>query len=781
VAVFTVKNNQLKEIVLALEKLNWPPDQAVEATFFGIVQGVGFRPFLYRIAHEYHYKGWVKNIGFGVKLHLEEQGKKTYPQFFQTLLEKLPPLAAIKKIEISLAPLENCSKFTIKASQQEESFVFISPDISVCDPCLQEMYDPRNRRYRYPFINCTDCGPRYTIVQQLPYDRPQTTMSEFTLCPACQQEYENPLDRRYHAQPIACPQCGPQIRLLEAQTRTQLQGGIRKAAQLIKEGFIVAVKGLGGFHLVADPFNHQAVQRLRKIKKRDKKPFALMARSLEVIEKFAYLTAAEKQWLVSPRRPIVLLRKKQDIPGIAPFLKEMGFMLPYTPLHYLLLDEIELVIATSSNQKDAPIMKDDHQIDDLCDFILTHNRPIQMRADDSVLKVVNEKPLFLRRARGFVPYPQPVPQFLDIPAEIIALGGELKDTISLYKQGYVVTSQFLGDLDDYENLCYFEETLLHLQKLFTVKPQLLITDLHPHFRTTSYAQKQKTPHLQIQHHFAHSLAPLLEHGYLSQKKVLGVSWDGFGLGADNHAWGGEFLLLNYSSFTRLAHFREAPLPGGDLAARQPWRMALSYLYTYFGSSFSPIEALEKIPTQKKNLLIQMIQQKLNSPPTSSCGRLFDAVAFLAQVAPSEIEFEAEAPMRLEALAEEKITTSTYPYLIEKKQFPWIINFFPLFEHLLSDIKQRKNIEFIATKFHNTLVELIGKVAEAARNQFKVDTVVLSGGVFLNSFLLRRVEILLQEKGFQVLRPQLYSPNDESLSLGQIAYALNYLRRNKDKK
>lgn len=775
---FTVKNKQLTEIKSFFKKIDFPQDKAVEAIFFGIVQGVGFRPFLYRLAHEYQFKGWVKNIGFGVKLHLEPRGKASYSQFFITLLERLPPLAQIKKIEISPVPLENCSEFSIQSSQQGESFVFISPDISVCDPCLREMNDPHNRRYQYPFINCTDCGPRYTIVKYLPYDRPQTTMSEFPMCPECREEYENPLNRRYHAQPIACPKCGPQIKLIESKTRNLLEGGIKRTAQLIKDGFIVAVKGLGGFHLVANPFNYQAVQRLRKIKKRNKKPFALMARSLQVIEKFAYLSPAEKHWLLSPRRPIVLLRKKQDIPGIAPYLKEMGFMLPYTPLHYLLLDEIELIIATSSNQKDAPIMKDEDHIDDLCDFILTHNRPIHMRADDSVLKVVNDQPLFLRRARGFVPYPQSVPKLLEIPTEIIALGGELKDTISIYKQGFVITSQFLGDLDDYQNLCYFEETLAHLQQLFSINPQLLVTDLHPHFHTTRYAQRRKIPHLQVQHHFAHSLAPLLEHGYYNSKNVLGISWDGFGLGIDGHAWGGEFLLLNYSSFTRLAHFQEVPLPGGDLAARQPWRMALSYLYTYFGKSFPQTDALEVIPHQKKSLLLQMIDRKLNSPPTSSCGRLFDAVAFLSQVAPPEIEFEAEAPLRLEALAEEKITTSIYPYEIDKKNLPWIINFKPLLEDLLRDIKQGKEVELIATKFHNTLIDLIGKMTEASRQQFKVDTVALSGGVFLNSFLLRGVENLLREKGFHIFRSCLFSPNDESLSLGQIAYALNHLRFNK---
>jgi hydrogenase maturation protein HypF len=776
VVVFTVRDNHPTNLSSFLKKANLLKKQAIEATFFGIVQGVGFRPFLYRLAHQYQYKGWVKNIGFGVKLHLETLNPSSHHHFFKNLLENLPPLAQIERIEFSAAHLENCSEFSIHPSQGGESFVFISPDISVCPNCLQEMYDSQDRRYQYPFINCTDCGPRYTIVKQLPYDRPQTTMSEFIMCPACREEYENPLDRRYHAQPIACPECGPHIELLEAGTRSPIQGGIKKAAQLIQKGYIVAVKGLGGFHLIANPFNQSAVQRLRKIKQRKRKPFALMARSLEIIDQYAYLTPIERNWLLSPRRPIVLLRKKQDIPGIAPYLKEIGFMLPYTPLHYLILDELKLVIATSSNRKDAPIMKDEQEIDSLCDFILTHNRPIHMRADDSVLKIVNEQPLFFRRARGFVPYPQPVPQLLDIPTQIIALGGELKDTISVFKQGYVITSQFLGDLDDYQNFGYFEETLHHLQKLFTINPHLLVTDLHPHFHTTRYAEKQQIPHLKVQHHFAHLLAPLLEHGYGSNEIALGVAWDGFGLGDDGRAWGGEFFLFNYSSYTRLAHFQEVPLPGGDLAARQPWRMALAHLITYFGPNFPSTPALQLISSKEKALLLQMITHHLNAPPTSSCGRLFDAIAFLSEIAPPEIEFEAEAPMRLEALAEEKITNSAYPYWIDKKKIPWIIQFKPLFEGLLKDIKKGKEGHYISTKFHHTLVQLIGEIAEEARRQFQVQTVVLSGGVFLNSFLLERVENLLQEKGFQILRPQLYSPNDESLSLGQIAFGLNYLRQ-----
>jgi len=523
-----------------------PKGYAAGLVVFGVVQGVGFRPFIYRLAHEYQYKGWVKNIGFGVEIHVESEKKTDFAGFLKDLQEKKPPLSQIEEIIHKSASFQNIKDFSIKKSKQGESFVFISPDIYICEDCHQEMMSHPDRRFHYPFINCTNCGPRYTIVKSLPYDRKQTTMQGFKMCEDCGTEYKNPLDRRYHAQPIACPVCGPHVRLLVSRTGKEIKGGISKAASLIKQGKILAVKGLGGFHLICDAKNYKAVRRLREIKERKTKPLALMARDLATIEKYALLSAEEKKILLSARRPIILLKKKREIKGIAPFLDEMAFMLPYTPLHYLLLEHLDLIVATSSNKKDAPIMKDEEEgIGKLCDYILTHNRPIHMRADDSVLKVVDSEPLFLRRARGYVPYPQRVPKELETPHHILALGGELKDTISLYKNGYVITSQFLGDLDEYQNYKYFKETINHLTKLFEVKPEAVISDLHPDFHTTRYAQKSGLPHFQVQHHFAHVLAPLLEHKIPPQNKVLGVSLDGYGYGEDGQAWGGEFLLADY--------------------------------------------------------------------------------------------------------------------------------------------------------------------------------------------------------------------------------------------
>jgi hydrogenase maturation protein HypF len=741
--------------------------RAVTAVVFGVVQGVGFRPFVYRLAHKYHYFGWVKNIGFGVEIHLESTNKVDFTPFFQELQSLVPPLAVIETMNIRPADNTGCSEFVIRKSEGEGGFVFISPDIAMCANCRKELHDPQNRRCRYPFINCTDCGPRYTIVKDLPYDRPQTTMAAFTMCPECAQEYTNPLDRRYHAQPIACPVCGPQVSLRDKKG-TGLEGGIEHAAALIKKGYIVAVKGLGGFHLVCDPFNPKAVNRLRDFKQRKVKPFALMAADKDTAANFTHISQHEEAHLCSPRRPVVLLEKKQDIPGIAPGLREIGIMLPYTPLHDLLLEKLRLVVATSSNPKDSPIMIDEKEgVSGYCDFLLTHNRPIQMRADDSVMKVVQGKPLFLRRARGYVPFPQAVPEKCRSSRNILALGGELKDTISLYKDGYVVTSQFLGDLDEYQNVQYFEETLRHLSRLFDFSPELVVTDLHPDFHTTRYAQKLNIPHMQVQHHYAHVLAALLEHGMNPAQKVLGVAWDGFGYGADGTAWGGEFLTMDFYGFNRTCRLQPVPLPGGDLASRQPWRMALSHLVTAFGEHVPEAAALESIPPNQIRSVIMMIRKQFCAPLTSSIGRLFDAVSFLTGLAPATVEFEAEAPMLLEGAAD-STETGVYPFSLNKDG---ILSFSPMIKSIIRDLRSEVPTGIISARFHNTLAESIYHIAVNTRKNQNIDTVVLVGGVFLNRILLSKAHTRLEENGFNVYRPVQYSPNDESLSLGQIAFAL----------
>jgi hydrogenase maturation protein HypF len=748
---------------------------ALRVTVFGVVQGVGFRPFIYRLAKRFGCNGWVKNAGYGVEIHVERAGTAGLEDFLRAIVAKKPPLAQIEKLSFQKTAYKCFKDFKVKKSRKGESFVFISPDISTCPNCFKDITNPRDRRFQYPFTNCTDCGPRYTIVRALPYDRPNTTMSGFPMCPECSAEYHNPLDRRYHAQPVACPRCGPSVSLREAKTGRTIPGGIARACEMIQKEKILAVKGIGGFHLVCDPLSRRAVLRLREIKKRRTKPLALMAADIKTIRTYARPTAAEKALLCSERRPIVLLKKKKDIPEIAPFLDEIGFMLPYTPLHHLFLEKLNVIVATSSNEKDAPIMKEeDEGIRRLCDYILSHDRPIEMRADDSVAKVVGNRPLFVRRARGYVPYPQKAPTELASRCDVLAVGGELKDTISVYKNGYVVTSQFLGDLDEYSNRLYFEETIEHLMRLFDVNPARVVSDLHPDFHSTRYARKLGLPHYQVQHHHAHVLAALLEHGIAPGTKVLGVAWDGYGYGADGTAWGGEFLLADYLFYERLAHFEIVPLPGGDLAARQPWRMALTYLKSAGVSPIPDVGSLKHVEPKIIQGVLDMVGRKISSPPTSSCGRLFDAVSAITGLAPLKNEFEAEAAMRLEAAASPRVRSS-YSFDMATGTRPYRVSFFEAIRQILKDLENRIPSSIISGKFHNMLARVIVHVAQETKKEFGIDTVVLSGGVFLNKLLLARTSHDLKQKGFKVLRPLNYSPNDESLSVGQIAHALALLR------
>jgi hydrogenase maturation protein HypF len=750
------------------------PSGALRLEIFGVVQGVGFRPFVVRLAHRFGLTGWVKNDGRGVQIHVESARPERIGRFARALSAESPPLARIEKISRRAVPARGFRDFKVRASGRGGNFVFISPDISVCPACRDDIRDPQNRRFAYPFTNCTDCGPRYTIVRGLPYDRPQTTMADFPLCPDCLREYHDPLDRRYHAQPIACPVCGPAVALRNIRTGKVVPGGIAEAADLIRRGRILAVKGLGGFHLVCDPTNTAAVARLRRIKKRTSKPLALMVRDLAIARRIARISAAEAAVLESDRRPIVLVRKRVELPGIAPHLNEVGLMLPYTPLHVLLLDQIDMIVATSSNPKDAPIIKDETEgFAGLGDYLLTHNRPIHMRADDSVVRVVRDAPVFLRRARGYVPYPQSVPAAFAAAPPILALGAELKNTVSVFKNGYVVTSQFLGDLDDYRNRLYFEETVAHLTGLFKVKPAVVVSDLHPDFHTTRIAERTGLRHFRVPHHYAHLLAVLLEHGRGPGTRALGIIWDGYGYGPGGEAWGGEFLLGGYEGFERFARFEPKPLPGGDLAAREPWRMALAYLRSPDAAAAVPdFPALRSIDIQKRRAVWNMIASGIHSPLASSCGRLFDAVSALVGTAPERNEYEAEAAVRLEAAAEAGGKVQARPYAFDLRGGnPKTLSFDATIRDISADLKRGVPVETVSGRFHETLAAAAVEIARAARREKGIRTIVLGGGVFCNRRLLAAAEERLTKAGFEVLRPRQYSPNDESISVGQIAFAL----------
>ncbi len=743
---------------------------------FGVVQGVGFRPFIHRLARRFHFHGWVKNRGSGVEIHIEGPGAPRFDPFLEALRKRRPPLAVIESVDVRPVRFQGFSDFRVEASERGPTFVFIAPDIAACPACLREIADPDDRRYRYPFANCTDCGPRYTIVSRLPYDRPATTMAGFPMCPDCAAEYENPADRRYHAQPIACPVCGPQVKLRTGKRAVDGGPALEAAVESLRRGRIVAVKGLGGFHLVCDPLNARAVARLRKIKERQRKPLALMARDMDVIRRFAHVSRAEERLLRAPGRPIVLLKKKKDIPGIAPHLDEIGFVLAYTPLHVLLLEKPGLVVATSSNPKDAPIIKEeDEGIEALCDDILGHNRPIHMRADDSVIRASRGGPLFVRRARGFVPAPLKTPPGLAAPGHILALGAELKATVTVAKNGYAITSQFLGDLDEYRNHRYFEETVKHLERLFEVSPAAVVSDLHPDFHTTRWAerlaQRAAIPHVRVQHHHAHILAVLLEHGLAPDSRVLGVAWDGYGYGSDGTAWGAEFLAAGYHDFVRYAHFEPVPLPGGDLAAREPWRMALAYLRRAGFAAPPALPSLRPVPRPRRDRVWVILENPKISPPAASAGRLFDAVSAIIGTSPPQNEFEAEAAMRLEAAAARGRTGLRYPYDILPGAPPLRIGFAPMILAILSDLKKSRPRPEIAARFHNTLARIIVDTSRRARSDLGLETIVLCGGVFLNKVLMEKTAEGLKREGFKVLRPLRYSPNDEAISLGQAGYGL----------
>jgi len=538
----------------------------------GTVQGVGFRPFVYGLAKDMGFNGFVKNTPKGVEIVIEGQSDSAV--FVKRLKEESPPYSKIFKVDVQTGKFKGFSDFSIKTTSEGDASVSAPPDLFTCQDCLEEMFDPADRRYGYPFINCTNCGPRYTIIQSLPYDRAKTTMNVFEMCRECSEEYNDPTNRRFHAEPVACLKCGPDICLVEKGKR--IQGGIDKAVERIKEGKVLGLKGLGGFHLICDAYNRDAVQRLRQLKKRKRKPFALMARDLAIVEEIALLSSEERDVLLSVTRPIVLLQKKKDIYGISPEIDTYGVMLPYTPLHALIMDKLPLLVATSANLSESPIFKDeDEWLAELSDCLLTHNRDIAVRCDDSVLKLVNKKKVFLRRARGFVPEP------LEIKSpnsfKILALGGELKNTLSLLNGNTLFTSQYLGDMKDLRNQRYLQEVIHHFSRLYSFEPDILACDLHPQFTTTRMAEKWGKPVIKVQHHMAHIYSVLCEHGLSPEEPFLGIAFDGVGYGKDSAVWGGEFFLNNKGELKRTFHLRYVPQPGGDLAVKEPWRMALSYL------------------------------------------------------------------------------------------------------------------------------------------------------------------------------------------------------------
>ncbi len=775
----------------------------------GVVQGVGFRPLIHRLAKELHLKGWVLNSTEGVVIEVEGDEERI-EGFIAEMVADPPPLAVIERVDKELLPPVGYTSFLIRESARVEGrFALVSPDISICQDCLRELFDPQDRRYRYPFINCTNCGPRFTIIEDIPYDRPMTTMRVFPMCPSCEAEYNDPANRRFHAQPNACPECGPKVwlqisncglqiancNLQSAICNSQSADPIEAARELLAAGYIVAVKGIGGFHLACDATNDEAVRTLRERKQRVDKPFAIMSYDAATVERYCYLSQAERRLLESRERPIVLLRRRPDSPIsklVAPNNNYLGVMLPYTPLHYLLLSPqgpdgspfrpLALVM-TSGNMKEEPIATGNEEalerLAPLADYFLLHDRDIYIRCDDSVIRVFEGREMPIRRSRGYVPFPIRVPFELE---EILACGAELKNTFCLTKEGYAFLSQHIGDLENLETLTSYEASIEHFKKLFRIEPRVIAYDMHPEYLSTKYAKEQgadtKTPArygaktlVAVQHHHAHIASCMAEHGL--RERVIGVAFDGTGYGADGRIWGGEFLVADYRGFERVGHLAYVPMPGGEAAIKRPYRMAISHLHRAYGSLELDLPLLQRINPVELRVIEHQIERGLNSPLTSSMGRLFDAVSALIGVR-DVINYEAQAAIELEMIAEEGVEEA-YGFNIRAERggahgASLVLDPAPLIRAIVADMKRGMERSVISAKFHNAVAAMVLAVCDMIREREGLNKVVLSGGVFQNVYLLRRSLHLLRDADFEVYIHRLVPCNDGGISLGQALVA-----------
>lgn len=765
-----------------------------QITVQGIVQGVGFRPFVYRLAHEHDLTGWVRNTPAGVEIEIQGAAARL-DAFDAALRSDLPPLAQVTSNHSTDIPVGDDHSFTILPSGAGMADIQIAPDSAVCPDCLRELFDPTDRRFRYPFITCTNCGPRYSIITGIPYDRPNTTMAGFPLCPDCLLEYRDPLDRRFHAQPIACHNCGPQVSLIKSPSPTlplpgsknysspqrgevgRGEDAILQAIQLLKSGAILAIKGIGGYHLAVDACNHDAVERLRERKKRDEKPFAVMAPSLEAVRELALTSEMEERLLGSPEAPIIIVRKQPDSPLsalIAPHNDWLGLMLPYAPLHHLLMrDNFQALVMTSGNISDEPVAFEDddalQRLGGIADYFLLHDRPIHIRSDDSVMRVFQGRPLFYRRARGYAPRAVMLP-FAVQP--LLAAGAELKSTVCLAVGTRAVLSQHIGDLQNSSTLDSFAHTVTHLSGILTIRPVLAACDLHPDYLSSRFAEDSGVPLIRVQHHHAHLAACMAENGL--DGDAIGIIFDGTGYGPDGTVWGGELLVGGYHDFRRAGHFRPVQLPGGDAAVREPWRMAVAYLYQALGEDAFAVNhpVARVLPDTEMALFAQMLRRGINSPLTSSCGRLFDAVAALLGLR-HIVSYDGQGAIELEGLAEtaEEKDIGSYPYsIVFHEDAPHQLDFSPMLAEILSNIDDGTRTAIIAYRFHQTVASAAADLCLHISAATGLDRVILSGGVFQNRLLSEMIYTALTGKGLNVFTHRLVPPNDGGIALGQAAIA-----------
>jgi hydrogenase maturation protein HypF len=735
----------------------------------GLVQGVGFRPFVYRIAHETGLTGTVENRNDGVVIFLN-CSDQTLENFIEKLKRYAPPASRIESINYTVV---NHIEFTgfeiVRSSSVSDSVTDVSPDIAVCEDCLADMKVQSNR-IGYPFINCTNCGPRFSIIQDLPYDREKTTMKEFEMCPSCKTEYTDVLDRRFHAQPVACEICGPEYTLHEGETTTKgHQQILFRTSELLRNGKIVAVKGIGGFFIACDAFNEDAVARLRVLKNREAKPFALMFSCIDTLKEYAYISKAEELSLCSLKRPIVLLKEKQKIaPSVNVGFDTVGAMLPYMPFHYLLFETsgLKAIVLTSGNISDEPIMTDNDNainiLGNICDAVLTYNRDIHNRTDDSVVRIMNGQERVFRRSRGFAPVPVKTKLQLE---GILATGAELVNCFCIGKGNRAIMSQHIGDLQNMETYSFFTESIERHKKLFRFEPKLIVADLHPDYLSTRYAVETGLPVVRVQHHHAHIASCMAEHDL--DEPVIGVAMDGTGLGDDGNIWGSEFLVCDYKSYVRKAHFEYIPLPGGDKVTHEPWRTALSMLYGVYGDDVFNLQLpfLKNISRDNIRMLCTAIDKKINTPLSSGAGRVFDAVSAMINLCPVS-RFHAEAPMRLESIIDQSVTQA-YDFIPDSS-----ISFQPMIRQIVADIGNQTPQSVISARFHNSIVETIVHTVTSISRETGIHTVALSGGSFQNKYLTEQTEIRLQKLGFNVYSQCSIPANDGGIALGQVMIGFN---------
>ncbi|MBX7046755.1 MAG: carbamoyltransferase HypF [Ignavibacteria bacterium] len=747
--------------------------KSVRINIHGTVQGVGFRPFVYRLAKELNIKGWIVNSSEGVTIEAEGI-EKNVNDFLLKLREEKPVNSSITSFSFIDSSEKNFQLFEIRqSSNSQKKTALILPDIATCKDCEEEIFNPEDRRYLYPFTNCTNCGPRFSIIEAIPYDRANTTMREFEMCDKCKAEYENPLNRRFHAEPIACPDCGPRVTFYDNEKNliSERHDAIVKAAQFIRDGKIVALKGLGGFQLLADASNEKAIKTLRERKHREEKPLAMMFPSLENVKDFCEVNSEEEKLLGSAHAPIVLLRKKENnfiAKSIAPENNYYGVMLPYTPLHKILLEILDTPIAaTSGNISDEPICIDNDEafekLGGIADYFLVHNRKIVRQVDDSVARIVKGKPFMIRRARGFAPYPVIIDS--EVPPAIAA-GGHLKNTVAISSGKNIFISQHIGDLDTKEAFGAFKKIIHDFQNLYDVKPETVISDLHPDYVSTKFAEKLDLNHFQVQHHYAHILSCIAENKI--EGEVLGICWDGTGFGSDGNIWGGEFLKVNEDKFERFAHLKYFPLPGGEKAIKEIWRTGVSLL--------SSVQTKEEVKNYYSkydtNTILNLIEKEINSPLTSSMGRLFDGVSSIINLRQYS-SFEGQAAMQLENIVDVNSDERYEFEIIKSQKNNFSIEWKNVIKEVFFDLNNGISKETISSKFHNALVDLILKVCNLSGMQ----QIALSGGCFQNKFLLEKSVDMLTNNGYKVHWQSEIPTNDGGISLGQMMY-YNFLNKNR---